>query len=80
MIRPNSVCTVRVSTGSSGNFLSQIENGAPFDVFLSADAEHMRELEAKNLLVPGSRSAYADGVLAREEALLESKLLLGGRF
>ena len=54
-------CTVRVSTGSSGNFLSQIENGAPFDVFFSADIEYPRKLEAAGLAVPGSTYLYAVG-------------------
>lgn len=52
------------SFGSTAQLTQQIENGAPFDAFLAADAEHVQELDQKGLLVLGSRAAYADGVLA----------------
>jgi molybdate transport system substrate-binding protein len=52
------------SFGSTAQLTQQIENGAPFDVFLAADAEHVQELDGKKLLSPGSRAAYAEGVLA----------------
>jgi molybdate transport system substrate-binding protein len=54
-------CTVRLSFGSSGNFLTQIENGAPFDVFFSADIAYPRKLETEGLAAPGSTYLYAVG-------------------
>ena len=52
------------SFGSTAQLTTQIENSAPFDVFLAADAEHVDKLDAEHLLVPGSSAAFAVGVLA----------------
>jgi molybdate transport system substrate-binding protein len=52
---------INVSYGSSGNFFSQIQNGAPFDVLLSADIEYPRKLEAAGLAEPGTLYEYAVG-------------------
>jgi molybdate transport system substrate-binding protein len=52
---------VTVTLGSSGNFFTQIQNGAPFDVFLSADVDYPRRLEAAGLAVKGSLCVYAIG-------------------
>ncbi|MCL4762035.1 MAG: molybdate ABC transporter substrate-binding protein [Burkholderiales bacterium] len=40
---------VKVAFGSSGNFTQQIENGAPFELFLSADEAYVERLAAKGL-------------------------------
>jgi molybdate transport system substrate-binding protein len=52
------------SFGSTAVLTTQIENSAPFDVFLAADAEHVDKLDHEGLLVPGSSEIYAVGVLA----------------
>lgn len=52
-----------ISSGSSGKLYAQIKNGAPFDVFLSADIEHPQRLEQEHVTVPGSRFVYARGQL-----------------
>lgn len=53
--------TVRLTLGSSGNFYGQIVNGAPFDVFLSADRNYVERLGAEGLAVSGSLELYAVG-------------------
>ena len=55
--------TVQTAAGSSGNFYSQIKNGAPFDVFFSADNERPKLLEDEGLGVKGNRFTYAIGRL-----------------
>ena len=54
---------VSVSLGSSGNFFAQIQNGAPFDVFLSADRSYPEKLEEAGQAEPGSLTNYARGAL-----------------
>lgn len=55
--------TLKISTGASGAFYTQIRNGAPFDVFLSADNERPERLEKDGLAQPGTRFTYATGKL-----------------
>jgi molybdate transport system substrate-binding protein len=55
--------TLLISSGSSGQLYAQIREGAPFDVFLSADIDKPQRLEAEGLAVPGSRFVYAIGAL-----------------
>ena len=54
---------VQSSIGSSGNFYAQIKNGAPFDVFLSADLDYPRELVRAGLADGATLMVYAHGQL-----------------
>jgi molybdate transport system substrate-binding protein len=52
---------VKVIFGSSGNFFQQIQNGAPFDMFFSANLDYPKRLEAAGLIENGSYYQYAKG-------------------
>lgn len=53
----------KLSFGSSGKIVSQLQHGAPFEVFLSADAVKPEKLEQEGLTLNGSRFTYALGTL-----------------
>lgn len=53
--------TVKLSLGSSGNFYAQLSNGAPFDLFFSADIGYPKKLEEAGLAEPGTFYMYAVG-------------------
>ncbi len=74
-----------MSFGASGQFFTQIANGAPFEVFLSADVERPLKAEGDGLAAPGSRYTYATGRLAlwsKTPGLVDGKgtVLKSGRF
>jgi molybdate transport system substrate-binding protein len=52
---------VKVIFGSSGNFFQQIQNGAPFDMFFSANLDYPEKLEAAGQVETGSYYQYAKG-------------------
>ncbi len=49
--------------GASGALLKQMENGAPVDVFASADEQTMDQAAAKGLILPGTRRDFARNAL-----------------
>ncbi|KTC43173.1 MAG: molybdate ABC transporter substrate-binding protein [Pseudomonas sp.] len=62
--------------GATGQFYTQIKNGAPFEVFLSADDSTPQKLESEGDIVKGSRFTYAVGTLAlwsAKEGYVDSK-------
>src|ERR1017187_6477808 len=51
------------SLGATAQLTQQIENGAPFDVFLSADVEHIDQLIKTGFVISNTRAIYARGQL-----------------
>ena len=65
----NSSHTIRVSFGSSGKLYAQIRQGAPFDIFLSADQSTPKRLVSDGLAQASSQYTYAQGQLVLWTAL-----------
>lgn len=76
---------ILLSSGSSGKLFAQIQQGAPYALFFSADTQKPQALEAQDLIVPNSRKPYAVGRLALWAPNAEADqnprdLLLSGKF
>ncbi|WP_246046959.1 molybdate ABC transporter substrate-binding protein [Colwellia ponticola] len=54
----------QIISGASGAMFLQIQHGAPFDIFLSADSLRPQDLEQAGYITKGSRKTYAIGQLA----------------
>ena len=68
--------TIKLSFGATGAIYAQIKNGAPFDVFLSADQSTAQKLALEGMAVPNSRFTYATGQLAlwsKQKDLVDDK-------
>jgi molybdate transport system substrate-binding protein len=61
--REHPTIKVELSSGSSGKLYAQIVNGAPFDIFLSADLVRPQHLQAKGRVAEGGLWRYAGGRL-----------------
>jgi len=77
--------TATLSFGSSGQFYAQMSKGAPYEVFLSADAERPARAEQDGLAVAGTRFTYAIGRLvlySKTAGLVDGagRVLNGGKF
>ena len=60
---------IQVISSATGVLFQQINHGAPFDIFLSADSMRPKLLEQKQLIIPHSRKTYAVGELALYSAI-----------
>jgi molybdate transport system substrate-binding protein len=76
--------TALLSFASTGQLYAQITQGAPFDVFLAADADRPEKAVAEGLAVPDSRFTYAIGRLvlwsADPNRIKDSEVLKSGTF
>ncbi len=70
-----------VVSGSTGKLFAQVQNGAPFEVFVSADSKTPKKLAAASLALADSQFTYAKGKLAlwspKADAVKDASALKG---
>lgn len=76
---------IQLSFGATGKFYTQIKNGAPYHVLLSADEATPEKLETEGLALAGTRTTYAIGTLVLWSAKTdlvdpEAAVLARGKF
>ncbi|MDG1773011.1 MAG: molybdate ABC transporter substrate-binding protein [Oceanicoccus sp.] len=54
---------IKQSNASSGSIVNQVQQGAPFTAFLSADSRYPQSLESQGLAIANTRTTYAEGQL-----------------
>jgi len=59
----NPQADIQITVGSSGKLAAQIRQGAPYDIFLAADARRPQELASEGLILAGTVRTYAIGRL-----------------
>lgn len=71
-------CKIKFSFGSTGTLSQQITNGAPFDVFASADANVIEDLDKKGYIVSDTKKLYAlgrIGIATQKDSKIEAKTM-----
>lgn len=79
----NSHHKITISTGSTGQLFAQIQNGAPFDIFMAADTKRPQILVESRDAVAGSVISYAQGTLAlwspKTDVIINQQALLSNQ-
>lgn len=76
--REHSGADIQVSYGSSGKFHTQIQQGAPFDIFFSADISFPRELAAKGFAASEVRPYAVGRIVLWSSSMDAAKMTLAG--
>ena len=74
---------VLATVGATGKFYAQINNGAPFEILLSADGDTPARLEKEGAGVPATRFTYAIGKLvlwSAQPGVADAQALKAGKF
>lgn len=73
-------CKIIISSDSTSNLYTKIINGAPYDIFISADSKHTKLLENKNIAEKSTIYAYGKIVLWIQNEKIKKTTILKNKF